>query len=160
MYINSQWILNDEFISEGEIMSTKEPKKKLVGLWRTGHVVIWLIGLFILAVKDWWWPGILILVAISALYEGLLARYAPHAFEEEAPSAADLAAAAAKIPVAPVATPTAISTSPVVQEHRLELLPQVCPSCNGPIRGHEVKWTGSQSANCPYCGTNLPMNKA
>jgi primosomal protein N' len=39
-------------------------------------------------------------------------------------------------------------------------LPQVCPSCSGPIRGHEVKWTGPQSANCPYCGTNLPMNKA
>lgn len=141
-------------------MSKKEPKKKLVGPWRSVHAVIWLVGLYLLFSRNWFFPGIFVLLAISAIYEGLLARYAPHAFEEEAPSAADLTAAAAKIPVAPVATPTAISTSPVVQEHRLELLPQVCPSCNGPIRGHEVKWTGSQSANCPYCGTNLPMNKA
>jgi DNA-directed RNA polymerase subunit RPC12/RpoP len=39
-------------------------------------------------------------------------------------------------------------------------LPHVCPNCGGPIRGHEVKWTGVQSADCPYCGTNLPMSKA
>lgn len=47
--------------------------------------------------------------------------------------------------------------SPTLQEHRAELLPAICSQCGGPILGHEVKWTGTQSADCPYCGANLPM---
>ena len=42
-------------------------------------------------------------------------------------------------------------------EHRLELLPATCPNCSAPIHGENVKWTGPQSADCPYCGVNLPM---
>lgn len=42
-------------------------------------------------------------------------------------------------------------------EHRLELLPSNCPNCGGPINGDNVKWTGAQSANCAFCGVNLPM---
>jgi hypothetical protein len=42
-------------------------------------------------------------------------------------------------------------------EHRLELLPSTCPKCGGPLHGDNVKWTGAQSADCPYCGVNLPM---
>ena len=135
-------------------MSNREQKKKLVGPWRSLQVVIWLVGIYILASRDWWWPGILILVAISALYEGFLQRFAPRAFEERAP--VDTPKPVVEMPPEPA---RAISSIPA-QEHRIDLLPQVCPSCNGPIRGHEVKWTGPQSANCPYCGTNLPMSKA
>ncbi len=49
------------------------------------------------------------------------------------------------------------SASAASAEHRLELLPSTCPSCGGPISGRQVKWTGRQSADCPYCGVNLPM---
>ena len=42
-------------------------------------------------------------------------------------------------------------------EHRLELLPAACPTCGGPLHDDNVKWTGAQSAECPYCGMNLPM---
>lgn len=45
-------------------------------------------------------------------------------------------------------------------EHRLELLPATCPNCGGPLHGDNVKWTGAQSADCPYCGMNLPMRNA
>jgi hypothetical protein len=138
----------------GFIMSNREPKKELAGVWRSLHVVIWLIGLYILLSRGQIFPGILVLVAISALYEGFLRRFAPNAFEEQTPLEA---------PKSAVATPEesvpAIAPNPI-QDHRLELLPQVCPNCNAPIRGNEVKWTGLQSANCPYCGTNLPMSKA
>ncbi len=133
-------------------MSTKKTKRELVGLWRSLHAVIWLVGLYILFTRGSFFPGILVLVAISAIYEGILQRFIPNAYEEQAP-------------VEPVDTtnvpaqPDAIMTPPAPPEHRIDLLPQVCPNCNGPIRGHEVKWTGPQSANCPYCGTNLPMNK-
>lgn len=41
--------------------------------------------------------------------------------------------------------------------HRLELLPSNCPNCGGPINSENVKWTGVQSAECSYCGVNLPM---
>ena len=161
MYIKSRLTSIDEYIKAGENMSKKEPKKKLVGPWRSIHAVIWLVGLYLLFSRNWFFPGILVLLAISALYEGLLARYAPHAFEEESPEAA-----ASPVEESPTKTPPAV-TDPTIssvpsgaQEHRLELLPQVCPNCNAPVRGHLVKWTGSQSADCSYCGSNLPMMKA
>lgn len=135
-------------------MGKTEPKKKLAGPWRNLHVVIWLVGLYILASRGWWWPGILVLVVISALYEGFLQRFAPHAFEEQTP--VELPKPVAVTPPEPSRGTDSIPT----QEYRFDLLPQVCPSCSAPIRGHEVKWTGVQSANCPYCGTNLPMSKA
>lgn len=40
--------------------------------------------------------------------------------------------------------------------HRLELMPSNCPDCGGPINSENIKWTGTQSAECPYCGVNLP----
>lgn len=134
-------------------MSSKRPKKELIGPWRSLHAVIWLVGLYILFTRGPFFPGILVLVAISAIYEGILQRFLPDAFEEQAPVETENTASMPLGPAPDMAPPTP-------PEHRIDLLPQACPSCNGPIRGHEVKWTGPQSANCPYCGTNLPMNKA
>ncbi len=141
-------------------MSDKEPKKKLVGPWQSLHGAIWLIGLYYMFTHNAWWPGILVLIAISAAYEAILRILVPQAFIEEQPSPSTNMGQSTVDPVppsTPVATPP---PAPTIQEHRLDLLPQVCPNCNAPIRGHEVKWTGPQSANCPYCGTNLPMSKA
>ena len=134
-------------------MSNREPKKKLVDLWRSLHGVIWVLGIIILTSRGWWWPGILVLFAISAIYEGLLQHFAPEAYVEEEPEESAKPAGTIRIEPAPTFAP------PAPQEHRIELLPQVCPNCNAPIRGHEVRWTGPQSANCAYCGSNLPMNK-
>ena len=122
----------------------KEDKPELTGPWRSIHGAIWLIGLAILFWKGWWWPGILVLMAISGIAESLIRQYAPDAVEK------------AKQPVL-VESPKFTTTSPA--DHRLELLPTTCPNCGGPIRGHEVKWTGFQSADCPYCGANLPIRK-
>jgi hypothetical protein len=118
-----------------------ENKPELTGPWRSIHGAIWLIGLALLFWKGWWWPGILVLVAVSGIAEALIRQYAPDAVEKPAPV---------------TASAPATDTPP---QHRLELLPMTCPNCGGPIRGHEVKWTGSQSADCPYCGANLPMKK-
>lgn len=136
-------------------MSKNEPKKKLTGPWHNLHIVIWLVGIYILATRGWWWPGILVLVAISALYEAFLQRFVPDAFVmKKAPEPASPVQANV-----PSTSPTTPPLAPIAAapEHRIDLLPQACPSCNAPIRGHEVRWTGPQSANCPYCGTNLPM---
>ena len=134
-------------------MEKTERKRKLVGPWRNLHGAIWLVGLAILFWRGWFWPGILVLIALSMALEGILLRLAPQAFEEEVEAPSPPAA-----PVAAEAAPESIS--PPAPEHRLELLPRTCPSCGGPIRGSEVKWTGPQSADCPYCGANLPMVKA
>ncbi len=126
-------------------MSRGERKKKLIGPYRNIEGAIWLLGLGILAWQGWWWPGILVLVAFSMLFEAALMQFAPHAFEEDQPV----------VPPASVSIPPAPDAP--VQEHRLDLLPLTCPKCGAPLRGHEVKWTGPQSADCPYCGANLPM---
>ena len=101
------------------------------------------------------WPGILVLIAISGIIEALIRRYAPGAVETDEPAQFPPAPAISAAPVS-AATPPAPAAP---REHRLELLPSICPGCGGPIRGHEVKWTGAQSADCPYCGVNLPMAK-
>ena len=112
--------------------------KKLVGPWRRIHGAVWLIGLAILAWKGWWWPGILVLIAVSAILEAVIQLAVPGAIapelesEEEAPE----------------------------PQQRADLLPSKCPGCGSPVRGDEVQWTGPQSANCWYCGTNLRMRQA
>jgi hypothetical protein len=129
-------------------MSKSKQKRRLVGPWRNLHGAVWVIGVAVLAWQDWWWPGILVLAAISLVLEAVLMQYAPQAFEKiEAPSS----------PPPAVATPMPPSLGPSASEHRFDLLPSICSKCGGPIRGHEVKWTGPQSADCPYCGANLQM---
>ena len=137
-------------------MSKTEVKQKLVGPWHTVQVGIWLVGLAILVWTGKWWPGILVLLAISLVFEALLRRFAPTAFVREEPEKPE----ALKEPeAAPVAVPASNTPLPPVPQHREELLPSECPKCGGPTRSQEVTWTGVQSADCPYCGANLPMEK-
>ena len=129
-------------------MGITEQKKRLVGPWRNLHGAVWLIGIAILAWQDWWWPGILVLIAISMVIEAVIMKVAPQAFEKvEAPSS----------PSPDTAIPVPTSPASPAPEHFYDMLPSICPRCGGPIRGHEVKWTGPKSADCPYCGANLPM---
>jgi hypothetical protein len=139
-------------------MSSTEAKKKLVGPWQSLHGVIWLIGLYILFTRGSFFPGILILIAVSALYEAFLRHYVPGAFVVE--KATEPAPGDQVMAPPPAANTTPLATMAATQEHPTELLPGICPSCGGPVLGHEVKWTGAKSASCPYCGTNLPMNKS
>jgi hypothetical protein len=131
-------------------MREQKQETKQRSPWAAVQTAVWLIGLAILAWQNWWWPGILVLLAISGVTQALITRFAPpepEAALQPASSAVDPAAALAPTPPGAPA------------EHRLELLPAECPKCGGPIRGHEVRWTGPQSADCPYCGANLPMAK-
>ncbi len=131
-------------------------ERKPVGRWRSLHSAIWLIGLAILFWTGRWWPGILVLVAISMILEGILARQGGAAPEEEMKEPAPPAAAPA--PPVPVATPSA-APAPATFDDRFELLPSNCPRCGGPVRWQEVKWVGIKTANCAYCGSNLPLKK-
>jgi len=60
-------------------------KTRLKGPWQSVQLAIWLVGLAILFSFDWIWPGILVLVAISALYQAAIQRLVPEAVEQEKP---------------------------------------------------------------------------
>jgi hypothetical protein len=141
-------------------------KTKLKGPWQTVHTVIWLIGLAILAWQDWWWPGILVLIAISMVAQVIIQRRVPDAFEEEveeekvvgqAPAAPAMATTA--VTAESVGSSAAEATAPTEEKHPTQRLPSECPKCSAPIRGQEARWTGRESADCPYCGANLPLRQ-
>lgn len=139
-------------------MGNNEPKKKLVGPWRSIHGAIWLIGLGILLWKGWIWPGILILIALSTIIEVVIMKMVPDSFEveEPLPPIPPIAPAGPAAPTHPSVMSTVVET-PVV--HHAENLPTNCPKCGAPTRGHDVKWTSANSADCSFCGANLPMSK-
>jgi hypothetical protein len=128
---------------------TKPEEKKLTGPWRKIHGAIWLIGLAFLISKGWAWPGILFLIAISAVLEAVLMKVSPLSFEDGAPIAP-----LSVQPELPFVQPSAAAP-----EHRPELLPANCPKCGGPVHGHEIKWISPQMAECPYCGSGLSAQK-
>ena len=123
--------------------------------WKPFGGFFWLFLFAFFFLGGRWWPGILILIGVSMLFGAL--------FREEGSPPPDLppvnmpmppSAPATVAPVAPVVMP-----APAEPIHRADLLPETCPQCGGPVRAHEVKWTGKQSAACAYCGSKLPMKK-
>ncbi len=112
--------------------------RKLDEPWRTIHGAVWLIGLAILAWKGWWWPGILVLIAISSLVEVAIRYLIPDATEPDDKTATGAA-----------------TSSP--SDHAVRL-PSECPKCGAPIRSAVVKWSGPTTADCPYCGATLPVS--
>jgi hypothetical protein len=90
------------------------------------HGAVWLIGLALLAWQGWWWPGILVLVAISTLIQGGLSLYVKRNQE----------------------------TTTLAIEREAHL-PETCPNCGGPLNAASVRWKGKQSAICPYCGSTV-----
>jgi hypothetical protein len=115
--------------------------------------MIWLVLLAFLFMGGRWWPGILVLILLAGLFGSLFRDATRHGPQNPPP---------VDIPMQPpahAAAPALTGTPEPEPIHRAELLPATCPQCGGPIRSHEVKWTGKQSAVCPYCGSNLPMKK-
>lgn len=131
----------------------KQKKKELSGPWRNIHGAIWLIGLAYLFLTGNFWPGILFLVAASTLLEGILMLIVPSAFEAELPAPTADADS--------VAVPTDLPRQqlPPIPTYRTDLLPSNCPRCGAPTRGHEVRWSNPTSADCSFCGANLPMKR-
>jgi DNA-directed RNA polymerase subunit RPC12/RpoP len=120
------------------------------------HSLIWLVGLVVLAITDWWWPGILVLVIISVLLETVGKRGSQSEAGEELPEPI-----VEEKPVVMPPSPSHMETvAPMPEVHRAEWLPLSCPKCGAPTRAGEVHWTGDSSAACPYCGSNLPLKKA
>lgn len=101
-------------------------KTKLPDHWQQVHGAIWLIGIAILAWQGWWWPGILVLVAISSLAEAGLRFYVSRTEQEQAQ-----------------------------QQERVHSLPATCPNCGSPLSADSVRWNESGDPLCPYCGSHV-----
>lgn len=117
-----------------------------------GFFWVFLIAFFFMG-GGRWWPGILILVGLSMLLGALFEDRSPQPPQDLPPVKAPMTPPNP----APIVT-NMISVTPE-PTHRADLLPATCPHCGGPVRSHEVKWTGKQSAACAYCGSDLVMKK-
>lgn len=106
-----------------------DEQRELPFHWQQVQGAIWLIGLAILFWRGPFWPGILVLVAISGVSQGLMRWY----FDRQEAQKQERAAAVA----------------------RRDWLPAKCPHCGGPLSVETVNWTGPNSADCPYCSSNL-----
>ncbi len=121
-------------------MSDKdEAKEKLHGPWREIQGAIWLIGLAILFWQGWWWPGILILIAISGLFEAIV-RLLIKPNETQ-----------------PQSIPSEIQETETTQPPLIPVrLPARCPTCGAPASENTAIWSADKlHATCPYCKSNL-----
>lgn len=101
-------------------------KNDLPPHWEKVQSAIWLIGLAILFWQGWIFPGILVLVAISALSQAALTVYVNRT-----------------------------ATVQAQQETRERHLPEHCPNCGGPISPATVQWRGPMTAVCPFCASTI-----
>lgn len=94
--------------------------------WQQIQSAIWLIGLAILFWKGWFWPGILVLTAISGVSQALMQWYIQRQREQREAA-----------------------------QRRTDWLPSKCPNCGAPLSVSTVEWTGTETADCPYCSAHL-----
>ena len=106
-------------------------ERDLKGVYGAVQSGIWLIGLAILFWQGAWWPGILILVAISGITQAVLQNMAKR--QESVAQTADAARAAAMA------------------------VPPNCPTCGAAINASSVVWSGPTAAQCPYCKSAIPL---
>ena len=104
----------------------KKDKEELPQPWKEIQGAVWMIGIAILFWQGWWWPGILVLAAISGLVEAGLRVYVKRQQEQVA-----------------------------IDTLRRTALPDVCPKCGSPLAADTVKWTNAVDATCPYCGSRV-----
>jgi predicted Zn-ribbon and HTH transcriptional regulator len=117
-------------------------ERNLPGLYGAVQAGIWLVGLAILAWRGWWFPGILVLVAISGITQAVLQKWAAN---DEAKAQAAKAAEQEKAQIARAAQQAAAA------------VPANCPTCGAAISAAAVTWTGPTTARCPYCKAAIPL---
>lgn len=124
---------------------------------------VWMIGLGVLFLTGWWWPGILIVAGLS-MVAGALAHGGETLVEGW-----DGPPPPAVPPVAPPPSPSPFETraevptaSPNPPMFRTEPatprahLPDLCPNCGAPtrsLRGH------GGPTECPYCGSEIGITE-
>lgn len=103
--------------------------------WQKVQSAIWLLGLALLFFTGQWWPGILILAAVSGLTQALIGVYVRSSSQRSAAESAarDLAVA------------------------RALALPANCPTCGAALDAAKIAWRSDTVAACPYCAASVPV---
>lgn len=121
---------------------SKQEKKPLSedsagALFGAFQAAVWTLGLAVLAWQGWWWPGIMVLVAISAISGPLFAVYLERRKESE----------------------KSTQTRVRVEAERAEALPHQCNACGAPLSATSVIWRSQTTASCPYCNSSIKATK-
>jgi hypothetical protein len=116
-----------------KVEKSEKEERELTGVYAAVHSAIWMIGLAVLFYTSNWFPGILILVAISGVAQALLQMLAKR---EEAKTEAAQQARQAALAV-----------------------PATCPTCGAAINASTVVWSGVSTAHCPYCKAAISLQK-
>ncbi len=125
---------------------SEEEKEKdaLPAPWQRIQGAIWLIGLAVIAWQGWWWPGILVLMAISGLTQAAIQLYLSNQQETKQ-----------QVEQSKQLEQQQMAQAQQLERERAAWLPDVCPNCGGPLSVSTVHWTGVNTADCPYCKANL-----
>ncbi len=141
-------------VKKGKKMS-KHKRSRLNQRRRAVRTGIWLIGIGVLALTDWWWPGILFLIGLSILVSAWIPAAAPAGGQTSSPVIP--VEAVKPVMPAPQSEPAkAVAGEPAEPElPEGGWLPDTCPYCGGPIDRQKVEWVDRRRASCPYCGSGI-----
>lgn len=123
---------------------------------------LWMIGMGVLFITGWWWPGILILMGVVSVVSAMAGEWnwdgEPEAQTEQKPKRAR--------PVEATPPPSPFSsTEPLTRmETALQAvrpatpaaplrLPEFCPHCGAPTRA--LRHFAPQPDECAFCGGGL-----
>jgi hypothetical protein len=114
---------------------------------------IWLIGLGLLFLTGWWWPGIMIVIGASMVAGALVRGWEdgnPPAEAAPAPPPMPTFAPHPPPPPAPVILQPAPEPAPAPRPVRL---PDICPNCGAPPRSLTSR--SEVPGACPFCGSEI-----
>jgi hypothetical protein len=104
--------------------------------WQQVQSAIWLLGLAVLFFTGNWFPGIFVLMAVSALSQAAIYAYVKSGEERRAQAEAQRVAQVRQLEA---------------EDARAGALPPVCPGCGAPLTATTVLWRSATTAACPYC---------
>lgn len=122
---------------------------------------IWLIGLGILFLFNFIWPGILILIGLTMVVTAFMPverREMPAIPPAPTPPVPSQFAAAPQPEDAGEPLPPILADKADLL-YKQSLLPETCPACGGPVKqnAQQVVWNDDQTAVCPFCAAKLKI---
>lgn len=114
---------------------------------------LWMIGMGLLFITGWWWPGILILMGVISVVGAATNEWKwdgePEPEPEERPSR-PAKAAPLPSPFTPAEPVARVEPAPQPQPANLRL-PEFCPCCGAPTKA--LRQFAAHPEECAFCGS-------
>jgi len=138
----------------GGFAHTKMGKQEWSPAFQMIYGALWMAGIAVLAITGWWWPGIMVVVAITSAAQAIYGARSQRSHVVVTPAPA-IPPAPVRIVGAAEAAPRAAARPAVNAAARM---PTQCRSCGAGL-GHDlVLWRGERAAVCAYCNTPVPLD--